>query len=307
MTTRYRYCISGLNVSSEIRLPMMAQPEGDFPVDVTIDLGEVPERLDHATHRGANWAARRDCFLLDLRGIGRFLSAEGCRVTLSPASGMPVDDILVFATGSALGAILYQRGAMLLHGSAILHDGRAFVFCGSSGAGKSTLAAALSRSGCTFLADDVCAVELAPDGSPLIQPDGRDLRLYRDSIGQIGLTEGIGPRVRRLVEKFHVSPPRRSSGEIHGIPLAAIYILAESNAASPPGITALPHLLAAQALLHQTYRRRLALAYCSEGQQVTRTAALLSHARVFNLHRPRDFAALDDTLARLRAHWDGLD
>jgi len=169
------------------------------------------------------------------------------------------------------------------------------------------LAAALSRSGCAFLADDVCAVELAPDGTPIIPPDGRELRLYPDSIGQIGLTDGIGPRVRRLVEKFHVCPPLRSTGEMRGVPLAAIYILADSNAASPPGITALPHLFAAQALLRQTYRRQLALAYCSEGQLVTRTAALLSHVRVFYLHRPRDFAFLDDTLARLRTHWVGLD
>lgn len=303
--SRYHYRISGLNVSSGVELPMMAQPESDVPVDVWIDVGAVPERLDHVTHRGANWSVCRDGFLLDLPGIGRFLSAEGRRITLSPAPGMLVDDIRVFATGSALGAILYQRGALLLHGSAVIRDGRAFVFCGSSGAGKSTLAAALSRSGDAFLADDVCAIELAHDGSPLIHPDGRELRLYADSIGKIGLRDAIGRKVRSQVEKFHVGPPLRSTEGIDGVPLAAIYMLADSNAAAPPGITALPHLAAAQALLRQTYRRRLALAYCSEGHLVTRTAALLSHAQVFDLHRPRDFALLDDTLARLRDHWDG--
>jgi len=303
----YRYRISGLHVASEIALPakMEANAKDSLPVDVTIHVGHVPEQLDQPTHRGAEWMANDRAFLLDLPDIGRFLCEDGRRVTVCAAAATPLDDILVFVTGTALAAIVYQRGGLLLHASAVVRDGRAFVFCGPSGAGKSTLAAALTRAGCQFLADDVSALEGGGDRPPMILSDGRALRLYADSIERTGLANAVGGRVRRRVEKFHVLPPQPENAP-EAVPLAAVYMLADANAAFPPGIDRLPIVEAAQSLLHHTYRRRLALAYCGAGMLAMRTATLLSHAPVFHLRRPRDFSRLEETVARLRCHWDGL-
>ncbi|WP_322978110.1 hypothetical protein [Pseudomonas sp. C11] len=299
----FHYRISGLNVASDIELPMRSRlnTEDAQHVDVTLHVNEVPTQLSHPTRSGPNWSADETSFLLDLPGIGRFIASNGQRLTLQPADGIPLDDILVFATGTALAGILYQRGALLLHGSSIVHEGRAFVFCGPSGAGKSTLAAALNQAGCSFLADDVCSIELVA-GAPRVHADGRALRLYADSIGQVGLKDAVGPKVRMHIEKFHVQPSTSLYRE-DGIPLAAIYMLSDSNAASPPGISRLPSLTAAQALLRNTYRRRLALAYSSQGQLATQTAALLSSVPVFRLHRPRDFDCLAETVESLQTHW----
>lgn len=301
----YRYRLSGLSVASDFALPMRTSiDQADAaPPDVTFHLGEVPDVLPQPTHRGANWMADNRAVLLDLPQIGRFLSEDGRRLTLSPAPGSFLDDILVFVTGTALAAILYQRGAMLLHGSAVIQNGRAFVFCGASGAGKSTLAGALVQAGATFLADDVCAIEQPPHGPPAIQADGRALRLYRDSIDNVGLHGAVGARVRRRIEKFHVAVGDPSQSATESAPLAAIYMLGNSNAAAPPGITPIPSLAAAQALLHQTYRRRLALAYSSQGQLAMQAATLLSHVKVFHLRRPRDFSRLDESVTMLKAHW----
>lgn len=306
-TPPYRYNLFGLILASDVTLPMRTVlPPGEPRVDVTLRVGEVPDRLDQAEHHGPTWTANASRFLLDLPGIGRFLAHEGRQLTIQPAPGIAVDDILVFATGTGLAAILYQRGALLLHGSAVIHDGRAFVFCGPSGAGKSTLAGALCRSGSVVAADDICAVEESGDGAPLIRPDGQALRLYADSIERVGLQDSVGPRVRRWVEKFHVAAPALRPAPEACVPLAAVYMLADANPVYPPGITALPAVAAAQALLRQSYRRRLALAYSACGQPAARTAALLSRAGVYRLHKPRDFAQLDDTVARLHAHWGRL-
>jgi hypothetical protein len=303
----YRYSISGLIVASDIPLPMLQSLDlsGQPTVDVTMRLGEVPEHLEAVQHRGANWSVHGQRFLLDLPGIGRFLAMDGRSLTLQPAPGIAVDDILVFAMGTALAAILYQRGALLLHGAAVVHRGRSYVFCGPSGAGKSTLAGALCRWACSLASDDVCAVELTDAGIPLVRPDGRMLRLYPDSIARIGLGDAVGLRVRQSVEKYHVTPPAWA-GETGSAPLAAIYVLAESNPAYPPGIVRFSPIAAAQALLRQSYRRRLALAYCDQAQLATRTARLLSSVGVYQLHRPRDFSRLDDTVAQLLRHWDRL-
>lgn len=307
----YRYALYGLTVASDVPLPVRSAVAGsvllpsESTADVTMRVGEVPGRLAQATHRGPCWAADATRFLLDLPDIGRFLAEAGRAVTIQPAPGVAVEDILIFATGTAMAAILYQRGALLLHASAVGLGGRSFAFCGPSGAGKSTLVAALCRAGCDFISDDVCAIDQPDGGAPVIHPDGRVLRLYPDSIGHMGLDAAIGSRVRQELEKFHVSPPAHSP-DTTPLPVAAIYILADSNSADPPGIARLGPLEAAQALLRQSYRRRMALAYADRGQPAARTAALLSRVGVYRLHRPRDFAQLDETVARLRAHWDGL-
>ncbi|NGM24193.1 hypothetical protein G3576_29660 [Roseomonas stagni] len=304
----YRYRISGLIVASDVALPMrtLLDPMGTPPADVTMSHAAVPDRLDQPTREGPNWTADDRRLLLDLPGIGRFLAEDGRRLALSPAPGVALEDITVFATGTGLAAILYQRGAMLLHASAVVHDGRAFLFCGPSGAGKSTLTAALTRAGCGFLSDDVCAIEPAAEGPPLVQADGRVLRLYRDSIGHVGLADAMGPPVRQQVPKFHVSPPGGTAATGAGVPVAAIYALMEASPATPPGITPLAPVAAAQALLRLSYRRRLALAYGGSGGLAPRIASLLHHAGVCVLHQDRDFAALDGTIAMLFRHWDTL-
>ena len=54
--------------------------------------------------------------------------------------------------------MLQHRGYLVLHGSAVLVNGRAVVFSGDSGAGKSTLAASMVHHGYQLITDDVVAI-----------------------------------------------------------------------------------------------------------------------------------------------------
>lgn len=300
--------MAGLTVRSEVELPMLVSLPSDDPrpPDVLVKLGEVPTSLTDFSHRGANWVVNRESFLLDLRGIGRFLSEEGRRLTLQPAPGVVPEDIAVFVTGTAMAAILYQRGGMLLHASAVIHHGRAFLFCGASGAGKSTIAGALVQRGASFLADDVCSVDQSAGRTPLVLADGRYLRLQPDSIDHVGLRDGVRDRVRRHIDKFHVVPAPVSQAVQESAPLGGIYILSNSTAAASPGVRPMPPLEAAQSLLHHAYRRRLALAYARKGQIARDSARLLSQVPVFHLRRPLDFDRLDQSVAMIKAHWASL-
>ncbi|MBU1325921.1 MAG: hypothetical protein KJ676_11820 [Alphaproteobacteria bacterium] len=301
----FTYRMSGLTVDSEVALPLRSQrPTGSAQADVTIHVEPVPDHLDEVLHSGANWEIDQTRFLLNLPGIGRFMATDGRRLSICPASDMPVDDVLIFALGTGMSAILYQRGALLLHASAVVRDGRAYLFCGPSGAGKSTLSAALSRSGCGFLSDDLSAV-IQPEGGPArVVPDGRALRLFADSIDRLDLRDAVGPRVRRLVDKFHVAPPAVGDAG-SGVPIAAIHMLTYANEERAPAIERLPPLNAAQALLRQSYRRQVALAYADRSGLAARIAALVSTTGVYHLSRPRDLDRLDATIQALARHWDG--
>lgn len=61
---------------------------------------------------------------------------------------------------------LPRDGAMILHASAVVHDGRALVFTGVSGAGKSTISSMLADAypHCTKIADELLVLREQDDG-----------------------------------------------------------------------------------------------------------------------------------------------
>jgi hypothetical protein len=305
----YLYRIAGLNVAADTPLSthLRLDTDASLQVDAVIRLGDVPERLDNVLQHGANWWVADQYFLLVLPGIGRFLVSHGREIIMQPAPDIAVTDILVFATGTAFAALLYQRGeSLLLHGSAVVYRNQAYVFCGASGVGKSTLAAALLKAGCDFLADDICLVKSTSNGKSAVYSDGQVLRLYPDSIEHIGLGNAQGSAVRQMVNKFHVSVHSGAAPSLGGVPLAAIYMLAETNSALPVGISRQATINAAQLLLRQSYRRRLAFAIADKGQFAKQTTAILASVNIYQLVRPRELTSLDGTVAELIAQWDQL-
>ncbi len=280
-----------------------------FPVpsgceDVRINRCPVPERLESSSARGPVWEMDETRFLLRLPGIGRFLATDGRTLDMEPAPETDPVDAIPFLLGTGFGALLMQRGGLVLHAAAVAVDGRAYVFCGRSGIGKSTLAAALCKAGCRFLNDDVCAIETDQRGAPVVWPDGRQLKLFEESIAQLDLAAQRRQPVRSALGKSYVEPPGR--GTDGHAPVAAIYILRDQVLPGTRGIERLSPLNGAQALLDQSYRPGLALAMARRSRQVSLTAAVLRHAQIFTLTRPRDLGRIGETANELRAHWRGL-
>ena len=59
-----------------------------------------------------------------------------------------------------MGIILYQRGYLVLHGSAVQMKDGAVAFLGQRGNGKSTITIALNNKGYPIISDDVLPVKL---------------------------------------------------------------------------------------------------------------------------------------------------
>ena len=296
------YRMSGLVVASEVELPGAIALTGPAEIDVRLRIGEVSPGLAAPRLSGPDWWLDGRDFLMDLPEIGRFLARDGREIVVDPAPGQSIPDVLPFAVGTTFGALLHQRGALLLHASAVTRGGRAHLMCGHSGIGKSTLAAALVGAGCGFLGDDVAAVEVRDDGEVVVHPDGRMLRLYRDSIARTGLGEAVGPALRSKVDKYFVTPPTAVET---AAPLASVQVLEAASATQPVGIRRLSPVTAAQSLLRHAYRRRLALA--SGVDLAARTATLLARVPVNQLVRPADLARIDETVAMLIARWDAAE
>jgi hypothetical protein len=206
--------------------------------------------------------------------------------------------------GTAFGILLHQRGVLVLHGAAIARNGRAVAICGVSGAGKSTLAAALCRGGCSFIADDICVVGLDASQHPIVVSDGRQLKLWKESIDRLDLGQFRGKAVRESFEKYYIDPfdARAQSSR-----LSAIYVLRELRPPLKAGIESLALPDAMRRIDYEAYRPGLRAKIGQKQEMLAHAASVLGRAKIFLLIRPHGSQHLQETVTELCAHWESLD
>jgi hypothetical protein len=267
------YRVSGLAVASEIDLPGLIAGEPGGAPQVTIRRGEVPESLPQPTATGPTWQIAGKQFLLRIPDIARFLLNDGSEIVVAAESEATDADLSIFTLGGAFGILLHQREQVVLHGSAVRVGDKAVLFCGPSGAGKSTMAAALVQRGYPLVSEDVCVVTTSESGMPLVHPDGRQLKLWAQSINKLDLAGRRGERVRASLEKFYVD-----AHDAFGEPLAlgAIYALREARPPHRPGIER-PNVVDAALVLRRNAYRPLLVRRMNQKAHYFRAAATIAN------------------------------
>lgn len=220
------YRCFGLNIDSEIPLPPLptAKPVPTSDIDVVIRCSETAKSdIPEAKEVGAFCLARDGLLWLHVPEVARFLISEGRRIDVAPEPGGDPQTLRLYLLGSVMGALLHQRGLLVLHGNAVRFGQQAVVFCGQSAVGKSTLSAAFVKLGFQLLTDDICVV----DQRGRVQPGYSELKLWQDAaevldIPRSGLTP-IRAQIKKyawtLQHEFHSRP----------LPLACIYLIANNN------------------------------------------------------------------------------
>jgi hypothetical protein len=107
-------------------------------------------------------------------------------------------DIRTFAVTSGLGALAIQRGALVLHGTALERDGEAILLLGHPAAGKSTLAWCLIQEGWRLLSSELVAI--GSDG--VVQPGMHQLKLWHDALIALELNWSQLPPVRKGLKRY---------------------------------------------------------------------------------------------------------
>lgn len=298
------YFICGLSVRSELELPgAVPDRTGTVTPAVSVRRGSAPASLLGATASGLDWEMAGETFLIRVQGLARFAIEGGREIMVDIEPGAPERDATGFILGTAFGILLHQRGALVLHGAAVAKNGRAIAICGPSGAGKSTLAAALCHAGCSFVTDDICVVDLDERSRPVILPDGRRLKLWKESIDRLDFAARRGEAVSETFEKYYIDP---FDSVIAPARLSAIYALRDADSATSPWFEGLSLPDAMHILGTEAYRPGLREIMGRKPELFAKSAAVLGHSRAFLLNRPRGFDHLTETVASLRAHWESL-
>ncbi len=125
---------------------------------VDVCFGIVPDHLEHSLQSWSAFESSEHELLLKILEAGKFLIRNGNEIIIQKEDSVSEDTLRLYLFGSAIGALLQQRGYLTLHASAIKTDKGAVLFAGDSGAGKSTTLQEFLRRGYKKLSDDTIAL-----------------------------------------------------------------------------------------------------------------------------------------------------
>jgi len=277
------YTVFGLTLQSDIVLPeLFSAGPGAMP-DVTVRYGAVdPDTLGEAARVGPQLWVSPERFILEIPRVARFEVAQGTEIRVDPAPGVDAESVRLFLLGSAFGALLFQRGHLVLHGNAIKIDGRCMICVGASGAGKSTLAAAFARRGYPVLADDVVPV----DANAAALPGLPRIKLWQDAAEWLGIETAGLRRIRPDMAKFNMPLAEDDRAVSAPAPIRWIYILGQDVTLEDVRIVPIHGMARFGPLRNNTYRVRYLHGMKLGPVHLERCGALAGQVHLARVTRP---------------------
>lgn len=292
-----RYTTYNLSIQSDIELPeLLLQREATVsPPDVFIRLSSVSAQgLPNGQQVNPFLYANRESLWLHIPKVARFLVQNGNSILIDPEPGIDEDSIRVFLLGSALGALLFQRGHLVLHGNAIRIGDQCMVCVGESGVGKSTLAAGFMQRGFQILSDDVVPVDKAFKALPGFPR----IKLWQDVADKLQIdTTGLR-RIRPGIEKFNY--PLGNQFCQDSLPIRWIYILS-SDDNDGIHLRALSGMQRFLPLYQNTYRMEYMCGMKLQSTHIQSCGQLAGHIRLVQITRPKSGFKLDMLISKLLA------
>jgi hypothetical protein len=235
----------GLELASDLWVPgaVAAPPRADTPrVSITLD---APAKTDPEPHFERDGAA-----VIYRNPVGNFRCLADS-IEIAPGEPLDLEDLGALLVANALPAVLWLRGAFMLHAACVrLADGTTVAIAGPSGAGKSRLAASLVEAGAQLVADDSVA-----------------LALEKDRVSAAGLPGGWFARNPDTGRREFKQAPGEPAAGPASIDLLAI--LGDGDAAT------LSHPLAAfEALMQHRHRPQVPLLLGQQAQVIQRAAQI---------------------------------
>lgn len=209
----FRFRAYGLVFAASIPIPEMvpigvAGTNSSHP-DVAIVVTDFPDELTDPAAVSSVHQVNSNALLLRVPHVARYLVRGGREILIDPDPSASDHDVRVYLLGTCLGALLHQRGFLVLHASGIATEIGCVLFTGESGSGKSTLLNEFLKRGFQMVVDDVCAIRVDQDAAPTVVPSYPRTRLWADAADRLAIdTTGL-PRTKTSWDKFERQVPEQ--------------------------------------------------------------------------------------------------
>jgi hypothetical protein len=227
----YRYGVYGIELASSIPLPLpdcIGAPLARFALSLA-----APDVFAEGAAAARLVSPDSWCELSHLadggvyvrwEGLGEFVvSADGARICCAKTPGAHDESFQVYLLGQALSYALVKAGFEPIHGTVLVHEGRAIALLGDSGYGKSTLAACMLSAGARLLTDDLLVAQPLDNGY-LVHPGPTRIKLMPDSAARFlpGAAEGVPMNPLTTKKIIRLGDDVVENGPA---PLAGVYVL----------------------------------------------------------------------------------
>lgn len=261
--TRFIYDVFGIVVASEFEIKELRPCENPRKIDLIIRIKDLGLMGENASQQ-FSFNEERQTIVLPF--VGAFVLEGLSTLWVEPKPGVNPDLLAMPILGPVLAILLHMKGYFVLHGSAVMCDGKAYGFLGDKGAGKSTLAAMLLKNeGVQLITDDLLVVShhlQVLQGYPQVKLTDEALS---HSDQRLGI---VRPKPVKEFPKNQFLFDWRA--KIEPCPIGGIFELKRSGATK---IERLPFVESVQILLRYSYISRF----------VTRDMALAEKQRLFEV------------------------
>lgn len=284
----HTYLAYGLHIMSELSLPELAPAHGTPDVLIRVDPNPYVESASSDRQSSSFWRKidRQEAEFAH-GGYGRFLVCAGHTIDVALAPEADLSLVRRALVGQAMANLLYQRGNLVLHASAVEVNGGAIAFIGTSGAGKSSLAAVMYQRGHSVLADDVVSIDLAASEQALVASAFPHLKISEDVATTLDLDRERLARIHPLLAEYDFHLSNGDAGR--AVPLAHLFILVED-------LPVWSQPLAPRSAFVELMRHSLPVRFGHAGDtlHLQQTATVVSLAPVSLLRRAEDASTLHD-------------
>lgn len=224
----YYYSIYGLVISSPIEFPEAEEITNPAQIDANIRFEKPPQWVVDEYNNGSFSSLSEDIMWFRLYDKFLIYVEKGSNVLVwILTENVPEIQLRSYILTGAMTFLMLQRNYLLIHGSAIVYQSRAFLLSGPSGSGKSTTTLELLKNPDIFFAtDDICALSVSPHSSILFpgppwQKVCSDVKEADTTSEYLYLWEGE-KYARRLTKEYCRTP----------VPIGGMFLISKSSCTS---------------------------------------------------------------------------
>ncbi len=294
----YYYHLYGLTLASPIEFPEAPEVTAPQTVDATLTFSAPPDWVLQEYKEGKYSSIKDNIMWFRLEDELLIYVAGGSDVRIHLLN-QAIDPVRMrsYILSGALTFLLFQHNYILIHGSALVSDGKVYIISGPSGSGKSTTALELlKQDSVLFASDDICAVKNIDDQTilypgPPWQKVCADVRAKNTNEAYTYINEMDGKFGRRLTSGFITEPT----------PVGGMFILSKESCEQPL-LTEFTGVNKLHALTHNLFRGELLHLLGITPKRMTQFLETVKHFPIYQITRPENGDTLSAITKLLLSH-----